>query len=228
MTKGTDLVVVDYRLGNLFNVVRACESVGLPSRITSLPADVAGADAVILPGVGAFGDAMEFLRDSGMADALRSFAASGRPLLAICLGMQLLMTESYEFGRHQGLGVVGGSVIRLNSPAGLKVPQVGWNRIAKLATANGQANGQSNSQSWDGTLLQGLRDGEYMYFVHSYYVVPDDSGVVLTTTRYGETEFCSTLRAGNILGCQFHPERSGPRGLRIYQQLAEYLKTAGQ
>jgi imidazole glycerol-phosphate synthase subunit HisH len=219
MTKGTDLVVVDYRLGNLFNVVRACESVGLPSRITSNPTDVAGADAVILPGVGAFGDAMEFLRDSGMVDALRSFAVSGRPLLAICLGMQLLMTESWEFGRHQGLGIVGGSVIRLNSPAGLKVPQVGWNRIDKLAAANGR--------SWDGTLLQGLQDGEYMYFVHSYYVVPDDSGVVLTTTRYGETEFCSTLRTGNILGCQFHPERSGPQGLRIYQQLAEYLKTTG-
>lgn len=220
MTNGTDLVVVDYRLGNLFNVVRACESVGLPSRITSNPTDVARADAVILPGVGAFGDAMEFLRDSGMVDALRSFAVSGRPFLAICLGMQLLMTESWEFGRHQGLGIVGGSVIRLNSPAGLKVPQVGWNRIAKLAAANGQ--------SWDGTLLQGLQDGEYMYFVHSYYVVPDDSGVVLTTTRYGETEFCSTLRTGNILGCQFHPERSGPQGLRIYQQLAEYLKATGQ
>lgn len=220
MTNRTDLVVVDYRLGNLFNVVRACESVGLPARITSNPTDVAGADAVILPGVGAFGDAMEFLRDSGMVDALRSFAVSGRPFLAICLGMQLLMTESWEFGRHQGLGIVGGSVIRLNSPAGLKVPQVGWNRIAKLAAANGQ--------SWNGTLLQGLQDGEYMYFVHSYYVVPDDSGVVLTTTRYGETEFCSTLRAGNILGCQFHPERSGPQGLRIYQQLAESLKTTGQ
>jgi glutamine amidotransferase len=155
-----------------------------------------------------------------MVDALRSFAVSGRPLLAICLGMQLLMTESWEFGRHQGLGIVGGSVIRLNSPAGLKVPQVGWNRIDKLAATDGQ--------SWDGTLLQGLQDGEYMYFVHSYYVVPDDSGAVLTTTRYGETEFCSTLRAGNILGCQFHPERSGPQGLRIYQQLAEYLKTTGQ
>ncbi len=215
-----DVVVVDYHLGNLYNVVRACEFTGLPARITSAPADVAAADAVILPGVGAFGDAMEFLRDSGMADALRSFAASGRPLLAICLGMQLLMTESYEFGRHQGLGIVAGPVIRLSSATGLKVPQVGWNRIHKPATKNGEA--------WQGTLLDGLHDGEYMYFVHSYYAVPDDPSVVLTTTRYGDTEFCSSLRAGNILGCQFHPERSGPQGLRMYRRLAQYLKAACQ
>jgi len=220
MANPPDVLIVDYHLGNLYNVLRACEFAGIPARITSNPAEVSAATAVILPGVGAFGDAMEFLRDSGMAEALRLFAASGRPLFAICLGMQLLMTESYEFGRHQGLDIVTGSVVRLSSAEGIKVPQVGWNRIHKPPMKNGNA--------WQNTLLDGLRDGEFMYFVHSYYVVPNDSSVVLTNTRYGETEFCSTLHTGNILGCQFHPERSGPQGLRMYLRLAEYLKMAGQ
>jgi glutamine amidotransferase len=220
MANPPEAIIVDYHLGNLYNVVRACEFTGIPARITSIPSDVAAAAAVILPGVGAFGDAMECLRDSGMAEALRLFAASGRPLFAICLGMQLLMTESDEFGRHQGLDIVGGSVVRLGSATGFKVPQVGWNRIHKPPTKNGDA--------WQGTLLDGLNDGEYMYFVHSYYVAPNDPSVVLATTQYGETEFCSSLRTGKILGCQFHPERSGPRGLRMYLRLAEYLKAAGQ
>ena len=208
------VVIVDYQLGNLYNVLRVCQHVGLKARISSAPEGVADAAAVILPGVGAFGDAMEFLRTSGLSEALRSVATSGRPLLGVCLGMQLLMSESEEFGRHEGLGIVRGTVIRF-AASGVKVPQVGWNGIFRPAV--------HDEERWRGTLLAGLADGEYMYFVHSYYPVPEDPSVVLSTSRYGETEFCSSLQQGNVTGCQFHPERSGDKGVEIYRRFAEHM-----
>ncbi len=208
-----DVVIVDYQLGNLYNVQRACQHVGMAARITSSPHEVAAAAAVILPGVGAFGDAMAFLHDSGLEPALQSFVSSGRRLLGICLGMQLLMSGSYEFGWHEGLRLIPGSVIRLAGP-GVKVPQVGWNRVYCPKDRN----------AWPGTLLDGLDDGEYMYFVHSYYAVPEDPSVVLSTTRYGEVEFCSSLHWGNVAACQFHPERSGTRGVAIYRRFAEQIR----
>jgi glutamine amidotransferase len=205
------VAIVDYALGNLFSVRQACAAVGLPAQITSEPGVVANADAVILPGVGAFGDAMENLRRLNMDSAIREFADSGKPLVGICLGMQLLMDESSEFGWHKGLGLIAGDVVRLEVPHSngriLKVPQIGWNRILPV---NG---------SWGGTMLEGLKGGEYMYFVHSYCVRPVDVGLVISTTVYGEKEFCSTLQSGNIFACQYHPERSGEDGLRIYRAL---------
>lgn len=214
-----DVVIVDYQLGNLYNVLRVCQRAGLGARISSSPEDVAAAAAVILPGVGAFGDAMSFLRDSGLAEALKWFASAGKPLLGICLGMQLLMSESHEFGRHQGLGIVPGPVVRF-ATIGVKVPHVGWNRVHLSAAPD--------RYPWQGTLLAGLEDGEYMYFVHSYYAAPEDRSVVLSVTRYGDTEFCSSLQYGNVFGCQFHPERSGPQGVGIYDRLAEQLRNAAR
>ena len=141
-------------------------------------------------------------------------------MLGICLGMQLLMTESYEFGRHRGLGIIEGEVVRLQETIDglrkLKVPHVGWNRIYLPGES-------SASVAWEGSVLEGLRGGEFMYFVHSFYPRPADPDVVLSTTRYGPLEFCSSLRKGNVFACQFHPERSGARGLQIYRNLATFI-----
>ncbi len=210
------VAIVDYGLGNLFSVQRACEHVGLRASITSSPEEILAAHGVLLPGVGAFGDAMAALSARGLIGTLRDVAASGRPLIGICLGMQLLMSVSHEFGTHEGLGLIEGEVVRFQTSeehgAMLKVPQVGWNRI-----------GTPPGVSWDGSSLQGVRDGEFMYFVHSFYARPRDSSVVLSMTRYGHIEFCSSLRRGNLVAFQFHPEKSGPQGLTIYRNLAQLI-----
>lgn len=216
-TPMAQVAIVDFEMGNLFSVKQACEHVGMQAIITASARDLLAADAVILPGVGAFGDAMAMLTRRGLVEVLREVAGSGTPLVGICLGLQLLMSESREFGRHKGLGLIEGEVVRLEGPRTgsglLKVPQVGWNRIFK--TVHG---------AWDSSSLEGLRDGEFMYFVHSYYAKPADERVVLAATRYGQIEFCSSLRFGNIFACQFHPERSGPQGLQIYQNLARQVQ----
>lgn len=213
------VAIVDYGMGNLFSVKHACEHAGLSAVITSSRRDVLQADAVILPGVGAFGDAMETLRNLDIVSALMEVAASTRPLVGICLGMQMLMDESFEFGRHKGMGIIPGSVLRFDNPAGpngiFKVPQIGWNRLNHSIEGKDQ---------WEDTLLEGLPDGVFMYFVHSFYILPEDESVVLATTRYGHIEFCSALRYRNIFACQCHPERSGAGGLRVYENLARILK----
>ena len=211
------VAIVDYGMGNLFSVQLACERAGARVEITSSPQVVDAADSVVLPGVGAFSDAMTALRESGMVDALRAAAESGKPLLGICLGLQLLMTESFEFGYHRGLGLIEGSVVPLERPVEAggphKVPHVGWNQMWA-----------AHPSTWKGTPLEGIPNGAFMYFVHSYYVVPAAPTVVASVTRYGSTEFCSSLRRDNIFGCQFHPERSGPLGLEIYRNFAiEFL-----
>ena len=216
------IAIVDYGTGNLFSVRRACESVDLQARITSSKEDVIAAEAVILPGVGAFGDAMATLRRLDLVGALRDAAASGKPFVGICLGLQLLMSESFEFGHHKGLGVIDGSVCRFENPMSktgkrLKVPQVGWNRIHPPT-------GRDACKAWKNSLLEGMLDGEFMYFVHSYYVRPGDGDVVLSVSRYGDIEFCSSLQRGSIFACQFHPERSGLRGLKVYENLASCLR----
>jgi glutamine amidotransferase len=214
------VAIVDYGLGNLFSVQLACASAGLRAVITSCAHDVLAADAVILPGVGAFGDAMQALHELGLVTVLRHVADTGKPLFGICLGMQLLMTESYEFGRHAGLGLIPGRVVRFERPvddAGniLKVPHIGWNRIYHQHNARTPA------------LLQGVANGAYMYFVHSFYVEPVDPRVVWSRSQYGPIEFCSSLRQDHIFACQFHPERSGRQGLRVYHNLAAQIAGTG-
>lgn len=221
--KSPEVAIVDFGLGNLFSIKLACLHAGLQSRLTSSKKEILEAEAVILPGVGAFGDAMAALEKLDLIVPLQDVAASGKILMGICLGMQLMMTESYEFGRSQGLGIIKGPVVRFDNPKKssskiFKVPQVGWNRISQV---NGDA---SRKNSWSDSLLSGLPDGAYMYFVHSYYAKPEDSSVRLSMTRYGHIEFCSSLRYGNIFAFQFHPERSGPQGLNIYHNLAALLR----
>jgi glutamine amidotransferase len=186
------VAIVDYGMGNLFSVRQACERAGLHTSITNSKAVISDASAVVLPGVGAFGDAMQILERLDLVRVLQDFAASGRPIAGICLGMQLLMTESYEGSKK------------------LKVPNIGWSPIHSTA-----------DRRWDGSLLEGLADGTFMYFVHSYYPRPSLDKVKLSFSRYGEFEFCSSLQKDNIFGCQFHPERSGSHGLSIYERLAQ-------
>jgi glutamine amidotransferase len=180
---------------------------------------------------------MESLKRLDMVGPLQDIALSNKPLIAICLGMQLLMTESYEFGRHLGLGIIEGPVVRFDSPVevsrsfqdkALKVPQVGWNRIFKRGDSGVlESQGKPSPDLWSGSLLQGLRNGEYMYFVHSFYAKPEDSSLVLSISRYGHIEFCSGLRYRNVFACQFHPERSGPQGLHIYSNIAAFARSEG-
>lgn len=223
-----EVAVVDYGMGNLFSVKHACEQVGMKARIIASEGGILGADAVILPGVGAFGDAVATLERLGLVDVLLEVVASGKPLIGICLGMQLLMTESCEFGHHRGLGIVEGDVVRVEDTAGtsrkFKVPQVGWNGIHREGNVSLGCGRSPVSVSWKDTPLDGLADGEYMYFVHSFYVRPLDPNVVLSITRYGSSELCSSLRSGNVFACQFHPERSGLHGLRVYRNLAGWIR----
>lgn len=215
------VAIVDYGVGNLFSISNACRMVGLDARITSLSDDILHADAVILPGVGAFGDAMESLKRMNLIDTLKEAAFSSKPFLGICLGMQLLMSKSYEFGLHSGLGIIQGVVLRFEnhkdkSRGTIKVPHVGWNRIYQDSKA-------LVKNLWSGTILGGIGNGEFMYFVHSYYVKPDDVSQSLSISNYGDNEFCSSIKCKNVYGCQFHPERSGPEGLKVYQNLLKII-----
>jgi glutamine amidotransferase len=221
--------IVDHGLGNLFSVKHACEQVGMAAEITASQADLFASDLVILPGVGAYGDAMAALERLDLVAPLKEIGASEKWLVGICLGLQLLMTESYEFGVHKGLDIVKGVVVPLEDleetldvdgiPRKLKVPQVGWNQIWQPSEGSG-----SKPISWSKTPLSGTLDGEYMYFVHSYYVKPAQDVLITSTTRYGQIEFCSSLQYNTTFACQFHPERSGTQGLKIYENIAGLVK----
>ncbi|NQV76096.1 MAG: imidazole glycerol phosphate synthase subunit HisH [Bacteroidetes bacterium] len=207
-------VIVDYQLGNLFSVNQALINIGLDAKVSLDPADINRADALILPGVGAFKDAMENLTNLGLKEPIRQFISSGKPFLGICLGLQLLFTESEEFGASEGLGVISGKVKRFSnrthSDELQKVPQISWNTINKAST-----------DGWQNTPLMHLEDEEDMYFVHSFYVVPVDQKIVLSKTTYGDLTYASSILQGNIFACQFHPEKSAEEGLKIYRTWAE-------
>ena len=222
MTGNPTVAIVDYGLGNLFSIRQACTVAELDGITTHDPACIEAADAVILPGIGAFGMAMERLNELGLVTALRDIVATGKPVLGICLGMQLLFEESTEFGGHKGLGLIGGDVVRLPSPSNTaaarrhKVPQIGWNRIGPADAGN--------AGRWHETLLRGVASASDMYFVHSYYVRPSDPSVVLALTTYAGISYCSVLQKDNLFACQFHPERSGEEGLKLYRNLAALVR----
>ena len=197
------IAIVDYGVGNLFSLHSSLAAIGAESIVTGDAAAIQQADAVILPGVGAFGDAAAKLRESGLATAVRGVAASGKPLLGICLGMQLLFEKSYEFGEHAGLGLLPGKVVPMAGvlPADFKIPHIGWNAL-HLTPAG------KNSP-----LFANVRCGEYVYFVHSYYAT-GCGDALLAVTDYG-ADLTAAVGQGNVLGCQFHPEKSGTVGLGI-------------
>jgi len=199
--------VVDYFAGNLFSVCKAFEHFGCDIRVASEPGELAGADCVVLPGVGAFGDGMATLRQRGLVEAMLAHVEAGRPLLGICLGMQLLMDRSEELGDHEGLGLIAGDVRRLPDGAGMKVPHVGWNRLMPPESRGREV--------WAGTILEAVPEGRDVYFVHSFVACPADERDVLSRTPFGTHRFCSAVHKDNVWGCQFHPEKSGPAGLAI-------------
>ena len=220
------VAIVDYSLGNLESVRQAFAHVGVETTVTGNPARLREAKALVLPGVGAFGDAMQALKERGLIEVLHEFAASGRPLIGICLGMQFLLHSSNEFGDHEGLGLIQGRVRRFPSPElgadgrygpGSKVPQVGWNRVDPP---------RERPDAWAGSPLDGLAPGAHMYFMHSFYVEPDSADVVLCESEYSGVRFCSALQQDNIVGFQFHPERSAEDGLTIYRGLASWIEDA--
>jgi len=205
------IAIVDYGLGNLFSVERALRAAGAEPRITSEVADLRAADAVVIPGVGAFGEGMQNLQRLGLVPVIQELAHAGKPTLGICLGMQLLMDESEEFGRWPGLGLIPGRVVKFEPPSTgrVKIPQIGWNSIETPA--------EGDVSRWDGTLLDGIQPGAFVYFVHSYAVQTAESTHLLAETEYGGIRFASVAARDNVMGCQFHPEKSADAGLTLLQ-----------
>jgi glutamine amidotransferase len=207
MPEGVSIAVVDYGMGNLRSAQKGLEKVGVTACITGDPGKVRSADAVVLPGVGAFRDCMANLTSAGLVNPVLDAIGQGKPFLGICLGMQLLMTVSEEFGLHRGLDVIPGRVVRFDSGSGLKVPHMGWNRV---------------HLSGDSRLFEGIEDGSFFYFVHSYHVVPEDESVVSGWTEYGR-RFCSAITGNNIFATQFHPEKSHDHGLKVLENFGKIV-----
>ena len=200
------IAIVDYGVGNLFSLKSSFAMIGAEAIVSADPEVIAGADKIILPGVGAFEDAANKLRAGGMADCVTECARRGTPLLGICLGMQLLFETSYEFGVHQGLGLLRGKVVDMRTmiPAELKVPQIGWNALHIRRRH---------------PLLKNTNEGDFVYFVHSYYASDCDDSL-LATCEYG-AELTASVAKDNVMGCQFHPEKSGEVGLDILRAFCD-------
>ena len=200
------IAVIDYGAGNLRSVTNALIKLGCHPKVTHEPEDVVKATAVIFPGVGAAADVMESLREAGMDEAIKEAINEGQPLFAICVGMQVLLSTTEEGGWNECLDIIPGAVRRL--PAGLKVPHIGWNQVRQVSAH---------------PIFKGIPDGSNFYFVHSYYAEPEDASVVTGTTEYG-VNLCSVLIKDNLIATQFHPEKSGALGLRMY---TNFLDLAG-
>lgn len=207
-----EIVIVDYGMGNLGSVEKALKKVGCRVRVSDVPSSIEKAKGIILPGVGSFKDCMRGLEKHNLIEPLLKFIHSGGPFLGICLGMQILFSESEEFGHSRGLDVLKGKVVRFPVNSQFKIPHMGWNRIRIRRMA---------------PLLKGIPDGSYFYFVHSFYVVPEDENIIATSTQYG-LEFASSVWKNNIFACQFHPEKSQSLGLSILKRFGEIIKNAGQ
>ncbi|HTP66487.1 MAG TPA: imidazole glycerol phosphate synthase subunit HisH [Geobacteraceae bacterium] len=204
------IAIIDYGMGNLRSVQKGFEKLGFAAEVTADPKVLLEADKVVLPGVGAFADCMRNLEQGGFVEPILRVIREGRPFLGICLGLQLLFTESEEFGLHRGLDIIPGRVVRFADgmeEAGeeLKVPHMGWNQLAFKKRP---------------PLFAGLDEGTNVYFVHSFYVKPEDEGVIATTTTYG-IEFCSSVWKDNVVATQFHPEKSQEKGLMMLKNFGE-------
>jgi glutamine amidotransferase len=199
------IAIVDYEMGNLRSVQKGFERVGHAAIVTSDPAVLADAQRIVLPGVGAFCDAIGALRQRRLDEPIRRAIDAGKPFLGICLGLQLLFDKSHEDGTHEGLGVIRGEVMRFRLPATFKVPHMGWNQLQFCRHP---------------PVFDGIEDGAHFYFVHSYFVVPRDTALVATETEYS-ARFCSSIWRDNLFAVQFHPEKSQSAGLRLLKNFAE-------
>ncbi len=200
------IAIIDYGVGNLFSLKSSLKEIGAEAVVTADEKLIAEADRIILPGVGAFEDAARKLRESGMADVVKREAAAGKPVMGICLGMQLLFDVGYEYGVHEGLGLIHGAVKPIADviPDNYKIPHIGWNLLKFRG---------------DSPLFKYIKEGDHVYFVHSYYAADCDESVI-ATTEYG-ADLTAAVASGNVYGCQFHPEKSGDVGLKILKAFTE-------
>ena len=207
--KSQPISVIDYGVGNLLSVQRGFDNCGAEVNFISTPAEITAAEKLVLPGVGAFPNAMASLSNLGLVAAIQDFSLTGRPMLAICLGMQLLLDESEEFGKTKGLGIIEGLVTAVPNTDAMgakqKIPHIGWNQ---LHTRQGKEN-------WQDSILNGLSSGAATYFVHSYMASPKNQENLLAYTPYGATDVPAVITKNYVTGCQFHPEKSGEVGLSI-------------
>ena len=203
--------IIDYGAGNLQSVEKALRHIGCDCQVTADPGRLLASDAAVLPGVGSFGDAMDQLRSRGLEEPIHRFVESGKPFLGICLGLQILFEESQESPGVKGLGLLKGKILRLPKESGLKIPHIGWN---SLEVKNREG------------LFAGLPQEPYVYFVHSYYLRAEED-VVTATAEYGAT-IHAAVRKGNLMACQFHPEKSGKTGLAILENFAAMVKGKGE
>lgn len=208
--------IIDYGLGNLFSLQRAISCLGFQSKVTKDPKEIEKSDKLILPGVGAFETGMKNLENNNLIEPIKNFKATGKNLLGICLGMQLLLDSSEEGGHYNGLGFIPGRVLKFSSPnfgeKNFKIPQVGWNKIF---------NRDENLETSKSFLLKNIKSESYFYFVHSYYVNVKNKGDSLATTKYGKDEFSSIIERENFIGTQFHPELSSYEGLKLLNAFIE-------
>ena len=200
------VAIIDYGVGNLFSLKSSLAEIGADAVVTADEKVIAEADHIILPGVGAFEDAARKLRESGMADVVKKEAAAGKPILGICLGMQLMFDKGFEYGEHEGLGLIHGNVRPISDviPEGYKIPHIGWNLL---------------KMKKETPLFKYIEEGDYVYFVHSYYAADCDESV-LAVTEYG-ADLTAAAASGNVYGCQFHPEKSGKVGMKILKAFIE-------
>ena len=196
--------IIDYGVGNLYSVIKAFRKFSDNTSVTEEPEEIRSSDAIVLPGVGSFELGMKGIKLRGLEDVIKEFAASGKPVLGICLGAQMMLAKGYEFGTFDGLDLISGQVVPFPKLIpGTKTPHIGWNSIYR------------HDNPWDDTILKSINKNDNVYFVHSFILEPSSKENILALTRYGDCEFCSAIKKGNIYGCQFHPEKSGEIGMKI-------------
>lgn len=209
------IAIIDYGIGNVRSILSAFENQGANVFLTSDKDEILKSDGLVLPGVGAFSHGMENLKNYDLVDVIKEYAISDKPFMGICLGMQMLFEESEEFGETKGLGLILGKVVKLptKDSQNEKLPHVSWNEL------------NSKNVPWIDTILADIEEGSDMYFVHSFIAQPRDGDNILSTTEYSSNHFCSSVKKDNIYGCQFHPEKSGPTGLKIINNFIRMCQT---
>jgi len=205
-----NIAIIDYEMGNLKSIHKCLKHLNVTSSVTSDPKAILNADGVILPGVGAFGDAMRHLDEKDLISVIHQVVNNGTPLFGICLGLQLLFTSSSEMGAFAGLNLIEGEVVLFDIEKVGKVPHIGWNSV--------------KIQNYNQFIIQGIPDNSYFYFVHSYYSLPENEENILGLTKYGNVNFCSITSKDNIFATQFHPEKSSKHGIKIYQNFIDFCK----
>ncbi len=203
------IAIIDYGVGNIFSLYSSFRHIGAEAKLTADPDEIRRSDKIVLPGVGAFGDAADKLRSSGLADVVKEQAAEGKPLLGICLGMQLLFDKSYEYGEHEGLGLIPGKVVTMEGvvPSAYKIPHIGWNAL------------HFPKDRPVSPIFRYISEGDFVYFVHTYYATECEDSLI-ATAEYG-AELTAAVADGNVYGLQFHPEKSGEVGMRILKAFSD-------